>query len=100
MPILLEGRKGAYFLWVSPLPSREPAQRGTSIYVSELKSGNHRAEVPSKKGRIQEGELVGNGAKGSRCVTGKLQRKKGDTQPQRTIKAHRSDSNHPCPTFI
>lgn len=76
---------------LSPLPSREPAQRGTSIYVYELKS---------KKGRIQEGELVRNGEGGRWCVTGKLQMKKGDTQQQRSKKAHRSDSNHPRPTLI
>lgn len=41
---------------LSPLPSREPAQRGTSIYFYELKSGNQKSS-----GTIKEGENSGRG---------------------------------------
>lgn len=49
MPTLFEGRDGAYYLSV-PSPSREPAQRETSIYVYEPKSGNHKSSDHQRRG--------------------------------------------------
>lgn len=60
MPTLFEGRDGAYYLSV-PSPSREPAQRETSIYVYEPKSGNHKSSDHQRRGEFRKGSWLGMG---------------------------------------